>query len=333
VKAAYDDDPTALATVFWKAFMLVPISRAANLFDRPRVAIVVIAACWGTAFMFVKIAATAGMPPLAIAAARGLLAGAFLALWLMLRRGTHPPRAPARSRMVRDVFVLALFNGILPNVLVAFALQRIDSAPAAIIQASVPLIVVVLGFAQPRGDRPSRMQVMGLMLGFLGVFTVIGPMTLLGAAATASGTSAMLGAAASYAVVTVYLRQARPADIALVSFAQQVVSGVVAAALAAAWAAPHASNWPPSPSTWAALVGLAVLSTVVPMLMYFRLLRSVPAAQAALVQYLLPLAATAYAVVLLGETVRPEALAGGVMVLAGVYVASRQAVIAPASKH
>lgn len=297
--------PLLLANASRKARMLIPIARMVNLLIGPNAVIAAIAACWGTAFMFVKIAATAGMPPLALAAARGLLAGAVLGLWLVLRRGAPEARAPSRRSLARDVLVLALFNGIVPNVLVA------------------------LGFAQREGDRPSRLHSVGLILGFFGVFTVIGPMAVLGAAATAGGAVAMLGAAASYAVVTVYLRRARPVDIALVSFVQQVFSGAVAAALAAAWVAPPASNWPPSAATWAALVGLAVFSTVAPMLMYFQLLRNIPAGQAALVQYLLPLAATVYAVVLLGETVRPEALAGGVMVLAGVYVASRRAGITP----
>jgi drug/metabolite transporter (DMT)-like permease len=71
------------------------------------------------------------------------------------------------------------------------------------------------------------------------------------------------------------------------------------------------------------VVYLAIFGSVVGFLLYFWLLRRWPVARTALVISLLPLLAVLIGIVFLGERIRPETVVGGVMVVVGVYLASR----------
>ena len=276
-----------------------------------------VAATWGTAFAFIKVADHEGITPLGIAAARGGLTAVVFALWLL---ATRKPLSTDRLTL-RHAAILGLSNGLVPNVLIALAMRQIESAPAAIIQASVPAIVAVIGHFVLRGDRLDLRQWIGIAVGFIGVLIVIDPLVVLRSNSTIMGSVAMLGAALSYASSTIYLRIAKPADPYSTAFGQQIVSAVAAFALMAVCAPQQSWDYPPS--VWLALVGLAIVATAVPTILYFKLVSQVAATKAALVQYLLPIATGFYSVVLLKEGLRWGVVVGGAVVLVGVWLATR----------
>src|SRR5262249_7850672 len=109
--------------------------------------LIIISGTWGSSFVFVKLI-TESMDPFAFAPSPGLLAMLALLAWLALRRHTRPAyggRSPPLSlKNIRHMVVLGTTNGWLANVLTATAVSRVDSALAAMLQASVPLIVAVL---------------------------------------------------------------------------------------------------------------------------------------------------------------------------------------------
>ena len=276
--------------------------------------LLVIGATWGTSFGFMRFVVVEGAPPLVIAALRGFLTAVVLALWLVATRG----RIRLDRANLRHAAVLGITNGLLPNMLNAVALGQIASAPAAMLLASTPLFVALAAHAALAGERLTRRSVAGLGLGFAGVILLIGPAEIVAGRASLSAAMALLGAAVSYAVSTIYVRRVRLADPAAVSFGQQMVAGASAMVLAlvmeplGAWALPG--------SSWIALAGLAVVATALPGVLFFRLASVAPAEKSASVSYLIPLAATIYGVVLLGEAVPSNALAGGVVVLLGVWI-------------
>lgn len=282
--------------------------------------IVVIAATWGTAFGFMRFVVVEGTPPLVVAALRGLMTGGVLALWLVATQG----RVRLDRINLRHAAVLGVTNGLLPNVLNAVALGEIASAPAAMILASTPLFVAMAAHAVVGGERLTGRSLAGLGLGFAGVFLLVGPEEVLAGRASLLAAVALLGAAMSYAATTVYLRRTRPADPLALSFGQQMFAGVSATALALVtepipvWALPG--------SSWIALIGLAAVATALPRVLYFRLASFAPVGKAASVSYVIPLAATLYGVLLLGETLPPGALVGGAVVLLGVWVVNTAAV-------
>ena len=93
---------------------------------------------WGSSFLLVKL--SGNLNPFVLAAMRGLIGAASLALWFILQGKSILPQ----RHEWRIWAVLGTLNGWLPNVLLAYALTQLPTAPAGMIQASSPLIVAVL---------------------------------------------------------------------------------------------------------------------------------------------------------------------------------------------
>ncbi|WP_424952594.1 DMT family transporter [Deinococcus sp.] len=278
-----------------------------------------IAATWGTAVLFIKLAVSHGLPPLILATLRAGLAGLTIGAWLLVSG------AGIRLPPLRVALLLGLLNGFLPNVLLAYALSRIDSAPAALLQATTPLFVAALGQLGLSADRIVPRQALGMLAALGGLLLLIGPAAVLGGSATVLGSLAVLGAAMSYAGAALAVSRLRLAEPTQAAFGQQLAAVTFAAVAAALLEPPSAwqhSVWQQPAGVCWALLGMAVVRAAIPVILFFRLLRSTPPAQAALVHYLLPVAALIYGVGFLGERLYPLALLGGVVVLASVWVAN-----------
>ena len=189
-----------------------------------------IAATWGTAVLFIKMAMTQGVPPFALAALRGGIAGIGIGAWLL---AVGRPLAFAEWRECRHALVLGVCNGLIPNVMLALALTRIDSAPAALIQASTPLIVTALALIFLPGEKSTPRHYIGILLGLAGVALLIGADAILAADSSAIGALLVAAAACSYAISAVYIRITRPKDPAVTAFGQQVVATSAALTLTA----------------------------------------------------------------------------------------------------
>ncbi|UQN10652.1 DMT family transporter (plasmid) [Deinococcus sp. QL22] len=203
--------------------------------------------------------------------------------------------------------LLGLLNGFIPNVLLAYALSRIDSAPAALLQATTPLFVAVGGQLGLSADRIVPRQALGIV-------------AALGGSATIIGSFAVLGAAMSYAGAALVVSRLRPTEPTQTALGQQLAA-MIFAAVAAALLEPL-SAWQQPASVWWALLGMAVVSTALPVILFFRLLSTTSAAQASLVHYLLPVAALLYGVGFLGEHLQPLSVLGGVVILASIWLAN-----------
>ncbi|WP_133478562.1 drug/metabolite exporter YedA [Cognatilysobacter segetis] len=116
---------------------------------------------WGSTYLAIRFALQ-GWPPFFLGAARMSIAGALMFVVLRLR-GATPPTA----KQWRTLVVLSLFMVLLSNGLVNLAETQVGSGLAAIAVASMPLFAGV--FAMLRGRHPSRVEWVGLVVGFLGV--------------------------------------------------------------------------------------------------------------------------------------------------------------------
>ncbi len=271
-----------------------------------------ISAAWGTTLLWIRLAGEA-LSPFPLTFWRAVVAIAALGLYLAWRGGV--PRA-----RLRHCLVLGTTNGWLPSTLMAFALGRIDTAPAALVAASMPLILSVLAHLFLPGERMTARGAAGVAIGFCGIALVLGPGVIAASAASVEGLLAMLAVAASYASGAAYGRAARPGDAAATALGQQVVSLIVSAVLALALGQSLAP--PATAMSIGAIIALGTVASALPIVLYWRLLLRVPAATAGFVDYLIPLWATVIAVTILGETPQPTALAGGALVLAGIAVAT-----------
>lgn len=274
--------------------------------------LVVVSAGWGTTMLWLRLAGES-LAPFTLTFWRGIAALALLGLFQLSRR-----RLPAAR--LRDVLVLGTTNGWMTSALMAFAVGRIDTAPAALVAASMPLILAILSHFLLPGERLTRHGLAGIIIGFSGIALLLGPGVLAASHASLEGFAAMLLVATIYATGATYGRWARPPDPVGTALGQQVVSIAASAALGLATGQGLAP--PPDLGTWLSIVALGSVATALPMVLYWSLLSRAPAATAGFIDYLIPLWTTALAVTVLGERPQPTALAGGALVLAGIAVAS-----------
>jgi drug/metabolite transporter (DMT)-like permease len=213
--------------------------------------------------------------------------------------------------------VLGTVNGWVPNMLVAYALTEMASGPAAMIQASGPLLTALLAHVFLAGERLTTERVLGIVLGMAGMALLIGPQALSGGG-TLLAMLAMVVLTLGYAVGNIYTRKVPAADPTRLALGQQLFSalfgGLIAFAVAGgagfAAVAPH----------WPAMLALGILSTALPIWLFMRLITAGGPTKAAMVGYVAPIVAVLLGVVLLGEPVVPRQIVGGLVIMCGVAI-------------
>ncbi|HEX2280939.1 MAG TPA: EamA family transporter [Thermomicrobiales bacterium] len=284
-----------------------------------RVALVLLGLLWGGGFLFVRIAVPA-FGPVALVDLRVLIAGVVLLLWVVARS-----ELPPFWRRWREYLVLGALNVALPFTLIAWAALTVPASLGSILMATVPLFTAPVAAIQ-LNERVSGRQAAGLIVGFIGVGILVGlnPLPLTPAFVTA--VSALLGAAALYALGGVYTaRRFTGASPVESTIGQQFAA--FALLLPFALAMPPRA-WPPLSAVVALLI-LAVFSSVLAYLLFFRLISSVGATKTATVSYLIPLFGTLWGVVVAQERVGWETLAGMLVILFGVVLATGRQLALP----
>jgi drug/metabolite transporter (DMT)-like permease len=161
---------------------------------------------------------------------------------------------------------------------------------------------------------------LGVLVGFTGMAILIGPAALPDSGLSVTGVLAMVTTAVSYAVGNIYARAIRDADPARLALGQQVCSAIPATALALLVIGPGA--FAAVPGSIGPLLGLGVVATAVPILLFMRLIRGAGPTRAAMVGYLMPVWTTILAILFLGEHVGLREVLGGAVVLSGVALVS-----------
>lgn len=260
--------------------------------------LVALSVLWGGSFFFIGVAVSE-VPPLTIVALRVGLAS--VALWsIVLVLGLEPPK----SAGVWAAFLgMGLLNNVVPFTLIVWGQVHIASGLASILNATTPLFTVIFAGMLLTDERFTALKLAGVAIGFLGVAVMIRV-----SASTGSGGSlpkiAIIGAAASYGLAGVYGRRFKAMAVnPVVTAAGQVSASALLltpVALAVDGALDVAGT---SVGTWAAIMGLAVFSTAIAYVLYFKILETAGATNLLLVTLLIPVSA-----ILLGSFFLNESL-------------------------
>jgi drug/metabolite transporter (DMT)-like permease len=272
----------------------------------------VLAILWGVSFLFGKVA-LAELPPFALVLGRFGIAA--LALLLAVRASGH--RMPRSPRLWGGFFVLGALNSLIPFGLIAWGQVALTSGLASILNATTPLFTALVAHAW--GDeRLTSHRLAGVLVGFAGVCVLIGPGVLGHPGAHTLAELAILGAAVSYACAGTYGRRFRALTPVVPVAGMMATAAVMALPIALMVDRPW--TLVVSPRTWGALLGLALLSTALGLVLYFRLLATAGATNVMLVTLLMPVVALWLGGLILGETVTGTALGGMALILAGLLV-------------
>ncbi len=297
---------------------------------------------WGASFLFIKIGLNEGLEPFTLVAWRMTLATLFLGAVLLVSRG-RIPRAPGA---LPRIALLGLLNVAVPALLLTWGSQWIPSALASILNGLQPLFAIVLAGLVLHDEPITVDRLLGLLLGFGGAVLLVSP-NLGDPGPDVSASEALLGelavilAALSYAVAAVYARRfvtgarlvldpvtgPRRATSAEIALTQVATAACITVTLAIVAERPDGGlplAPPPTPSAWFAVLWVGVLGSGVAYLLFFGIMRAWGATRTTLVTYALPVIGIALGVVVLGERLHVEEVAGTALVLAGLVVASRR---------
>jgi drug/metabolite transporter (DMT)-like permease len=268
---------------------------------------------WGSSYLWIKIG-LGSLPPLTLIAGRLILGGLFLAAVVTLARQELPRRPMAYVHLL----VMSVVNIVLPFILITVGEQTIDSAMAAILNATVPLGVIVIAPMFLPDERITAARVAGLGVGFAGVILLVAPDLVNLQDADLTGELMMLGSSLAYAVGNVYARRnvrgMRPMIPALF---QVTFAAVIVVVLALLIDRPF-ETVDPAPEAIVAVIWLGLLGSGVAYLCYFSLLQLWGATRTSTVAYLLPVWGIVLGALVLNDPVTVNRLAGTALVIVGI---------------
>lgn len=270
---------------------------------------------WGGSFFFIDVAVKS-VQPMTLVLVRVTIAAAIL---LAALKATGRPLPFARSTAV-PFFVLALFNNAIPFTLFAWGQQHIASGLASILNATTPLWAVLAAHFLTAEEKVTPLKVLGVAIGFAGVAIMIGGDLLLDITGeNLLAQLACLGATLCYALAGVHARRFRTMGVPpmTVSAGQLVACALVMLPLVLAFEPPWRAA-APSAAAMSAILALAIFSTALAYILYFRLIDTAGATNAILVTFLIPATAILLGATLLGESLAPRHFAGLALIVLGL---------------
>jgi drug/metabolite transporter (DMT)-like permease len=277
---------------------------------------------WGGTFFFQKVALGA-LPPFTVLLARVGLAAAALAL--AARAVGH--RLPPLGRAWVAFAIMATLNNVIPFSLILWGQTRIASGLAAILNACAPLFTAVLAHFLTQDEHLTPRRAAGVLLGLGGVVLMIGPDSLGGLGGDVLAQLAILAAGVSYAFAGIFGRRFADAPPLVTAAGQVTASTVLILPLALAgdqpWTIPV-----PGTRVWLALLGLAIISTALGYVVYFRILATAGATNLLLVTLLMPVIALVLGTYALGERLAPRHFGGMALIAAGLAIIDGRVLVA-----
>jgi drug/metabolite transporter (DMT)-like permease len=286
----------------------------------PLLLLVVAVLCWAGNFVLGR-AVHADIPPLTLTFWRWAVAGMVL---LPIALGPLWANRATIRRHWRLIGLLAATGVVLFHVFVYAALQSTTATNAALIVATLPIVVPIFSFLLD-GIRIRRRQAAGIALSLLGVAVIVvrGDPAVLAHFRPAPGDLLMLLAVPMWSLYTVLLRRL-PAGLPPFAMLLAITAiGVLLLAPAYAWELVTVGGIAPSGANILSILYVGVLASVVSYICWNRGVAAVGATRAGQSFHLMPVFSTLLALLFLGEVLHPYHFAGIALIGGGLYLATR----------
>jgi drug/metabolite transporter (DMT)-like permease len=275
--------------------------------------LVLLSIFWGGAFFFVEIALR-GFQPLALVFLRVTIAALILLLVVCLRG--H--RIPTGLKTWGAYFVMGALNNAIPFSLIVWGQTRIDSGVASILNAATPIFTVLLAHFLTSDEHLDSRKIVGVLIGFCGVFLMMSPELQNGFSWRGLGLIAVIGATISYSLAGIFGKRFKQEPPMVTSTGMLICSAIMMAPLAIFSGSLGASVL--STQAIAAVLGIAAISTAMAYLLYFRILAAAGATNVLLVTFLIPVSALLLGIGVLGEVIHVLEYAGMGGIFLGLIV-------------
>ncbi len=268
---------------------------------------------WGSTYLGIKVAIET-IPPFFHASVRFLISGIILVVWQRSAGQAMPTRKQWGSAAIIGTLLLLGGNG-----LVSWAEQFIPSGIAALIIGSMPMFLVVAEALRPNGVKPTWRAIVGLLIGFAGIFILVGPAEISGSSTKLNpfGVIALLGACVTWASGSVYSKTADLPKSSLMNTGAQMLMGSVSLMIVSLLTG-ELHGWDITAVSSRSIYGLTYLifvGSLVGFASYGWLLQNAPISLVATYAYVNPIVA-----VFLGNWIGDEPLEPRIWVAAAIII-------------
>ncbi|MGB1237916.1 MAG: DMT family transporter [Pseudomonadales bacterium] len=266
---------------------------------------------WGGSFFSVALAVPY-IQPITLVALRVALAGA--ALWLFI--GACGIRVKLTRQILCAFLCMGILNNVIPFSLITWGQTEVASGLASILNATTPMFTVLIAHFYLADEPASPQKILGVICGFVGVTVMLGDAFIEDSSALVP-LLAIAAGTLSYACAGVYGRRFKTLAVNPVVTAAGQVSASAVLMLPTAL---MFETWPSQApvEAWLAVAALALLSTALAYVLYFKLLARAGATNLLLVTLLIPISAIALGSIFLGEQLTASHYAGMGLIALGL---------------
>ena len=270
---------------------------------------------WGSTYLAIRFAVDT-IPPFFHASLRFLISGAILYIWRRAAGDGKPTLGNWKSTAIVGTFLLLGGNG-----LVGLAEKSVPSGIAALLITTSPFWLVLFESLRAGGNRPNLLSIVGLLIGFSGVFLLIGPTEFAGAQHQfdSFGVTLLLIAPVLWSLGSIYARGADMPKSTLMSTGMQMLAGSVSLFIVSVVTGElnGFSLGQVSMDSWWALIYLITFGSLVGFVAYGWLLQNAPVSLFSTYAYVNPVVA-----VLLGSIFADEVLNARIAVASAIIIGS-----------
>jgi drug/metabolite transporter (DMT)-like permease len=267
---------------------------------------------WGGSFLFLRLLVLEGLEPLQIVSLRMMFAAIFIAPFFLLKFKKYSFFDHGFSFLL-----IGLLNTALPFTLFAYASVNLGAGSLSVLQAIVPILTALILFSLYR-DEFSIMKLVGVLVGFSGLFLLAGPSGELDLFSSILCVIASL----SYAISGVYLANT-PSSInnSFVGMGSIIVGAILLSPFLINY---HSNNLNISSTAWLYIGLLGVINTSLAYVIFIKLIKRIGSLNASFVTYLVPVSSISLGIIILDEVFTFDMIIGSALIFLGVFFSNKQ---------
>ena len=267
---------------------------------------------WGGSFLFLRLLVLEGLEPLQIVSLRMAFAAIFIAPFFILKFKKYSFFDHGFSFLL-----IGLLNTALPFTLFAFASVSLGAGSLSVLQATVPILTALILFSLYR-DEFSVLKLIGVLIGFSGLFLLAGPSGELDLFASILCIIASL----SYSISGVYLANT-PSNInnSFVGMGSIIVGAILLSPFLINY---HSANLNISSTAWLYIALLGVINTSLAYVIFIKLIKRIGSLNASFVTYLVPVSSITLGILILDEVFTIDMVIGSALIFLGVFFSNKE---------
>ena len=267
---------------------------------------------WGGSFLFLRLLVLEGLEPLQIVSLRMLFAAIFIAPFFIMKFKKY-----SFFDHGFPFLLIGMLNTALPFTLFAYASVNLGAGSLSVLQATVPILTALILFSLYR-DEFSIMKLLGVMVGFSGLFLLAGPSGELNLFSSILCVIASL----SYAISGVYLANT-PEKInnSFIGMGSIIVGAILLSPFLINY---HSANLNISSTAWLYIALLGVINTSLAYVIFIKLIKRIGSLNASFVTYLVPVSSITLGILILDEVFTIDMIIGSVLIFLGVFFSNKE---------